>query len=103
VQEWIEATLTILFSGEANGVIWRVERMKTKNAEAKSGIDSLIGYLKENKDRVDYTFYRKGGYPVGSGGIEYSNKTICHVRLKRSGAWWYVEKANPIKDLDILR
>ncbi len=30
---------------------------------------------------------------MGSGGIESSNKTICHVRLKRSGAW-YVEKTN---------
>ncbi len=68
--------------------------MKTKNAEEKREIDSLIGYLKENKDRVDYKFYRKGGYPVGSEGIESSNKTIYHVRLKRSGAWWYVEKAN---------
>jgi hypothetical protein len=93
-QEWIEATLTRLFTGEANGVIWGLERMKPRSAEAKSEIDSLIGCLKENKDRVDYKFYRKGGYPVGSGGIESSNKTICHVRLKRSGAWWYVEKAN---------
>jgi hypothetical protein len=31
---------------------------------------------------------------MGSEGIESSNKTICHVRLKRSGACWYVEKAN---------
>ena len=29
------------------------------------------------------------GYPRGSGGIEASNKCIGHVRLKRSGAWWY--------------
>ena len=50
----------------------------------------------QNEDRVDYKFYRNGGYPMGRGGIESSNKTICHVRLKRSGAWWYVEKANQI-------
>ena len=93
-QEWIEATLARLFSRESSGVIWGLERMKPRSAEAKSEIDRLTGYLKENRDRVDYKFYRKGGYPVGSGGIESSNKTICHVRLKRSGAWWYVEKAN---------
>jgi hypothetical protein len=23
-----------------------------------------------------------------------ANKFISHVRLKRSGAWWYVERAN---------
>jgi hypothetical protein len=59
-QEWIEATLTRLFSGEAYGVIWRLERMKPRSAEAKREINSLIGYLKENEDRVDYKFYRKG-------------------------------------------
>ncbi|SRR6266511_3650124 len=32
--------------------------------------------------------------PIGSGGIESANKCLCHVRLKRSGAWWYVEKAH---------
>src|SRR5207248_7141626 len=27
-------------------------------------------------------------------GTESANKCICHVRLKRSGGWWYVENAN---------
>jgi hypothetical protein len=31
---------------------------------------------------------------MGSGGIESANKFISHVRLKRSGAWWYVAQAN---------
>jgi hypothetical protein len=26
--------------------------------------------------------------------MESSNKFICHVRLKRSGAWWYEENSN---------
>jgi hypothetical protein len=26
--------------------------------------------------------------------MESANKCICHVRLKRSGAWWYEEKSN---------
>ena len=37
---------------------------------------------------------RRGGYPLGSGGIESSNQFICHVRLKRSGAWWYEASSN---------
>jgi len=47
-----------------------------------------------NWKRSNYKYAKKGGYPLGSGGIESSNKTISHVRLKRPGAWWYVEKAN---------
>ncbi len=26
--------------------------------------------------------------------MESANKFICHVRLKRSGAWWYEAKSN---------
>jgi len=28
------------------------------------------------------------------GGMESANKFICHVRLKRSGAWWYEDSSN---------
>ena len=43
---------------------------------------------------LSYRQFRRGGYPLGSGGIESSNKFICHVRIKRSGAWWYVIHGN---------
>jgi hypothetical protein len=48
----------------------------------------------EHRDRTHYRQCRRGGYPLGSGGIESSNKFICHVRLKRSGAWWYETNSN---------
>src|SRR5262249_21205993 len=44
--------------------------------------------------RTHYRTFRRGGYPLGSGGMESANKFICHVRLKRSGAWWYEESSN---------
>lgn len=93
-QEWAEATITRLFVGEIEEVINDLEKMEIHNEELQSEIGSLLTYLKENKDRMNYKHARKGGYPIGSGGIESYNKTVCHTRLKRSGAWWYVEKAN---------
>jgi len=42
---------------------------------------------------------RRGGYHIGSGAIESANKLICHVRLKRPGAWWYPSNANNILKL----
>ena len=93
-QEWAEATLTRLYFGEIEEVIIDLEKIKTHNEWVQREIYSLLNYLKENKDRMDYKHARKGGYPIGSGGIESSNKTVCHTRLKRSGAWWYAEKAN---------
>jgi hypothetical protein len=92
--EWCEAALARLFYGEVHGVIWGLQRMKPADAQAAKEIDTLIGYLQQHQKRLDYRFARQGGYPMGSGGIESANKFICHVRLKRSGAWWYVTNAN---------
>jgi Uncharacterised protein family (UPF0236) len=92
--EWYEATLARLFWGEVDGVIWGLQRMKPRDAQAAVAIAKLLSYLQRHRKRVNYRFARKGGYPIGSGGIESANKAICHVRLKRSGAWWYVENAN---------
>jgi hypothetical protein len=36
----------------------------------------------------------EGAMRSAVGGIESSNKFICHVRLKRSGAWWYELNSN---------
>jgi hypothetical protein len=93
-QEWYEAALARLFWGEVHGVLWGLQRMKPTDAQAAEEIDRLIRYLQRHQARLDYRFARKGGYPMGSGGIESANKFICHVRLKRSGAWWYVTNAN---------
>jgi hypothetical protein len=93
-QEWCEAALARLFWGEVHGVIWGLQRMKPTDAYAEEEIGKLIRYLQRHEERLDYRFARKAGYPMGSGGIESANKFICHVRLKRSGAWWYVTNAN---------
>jgi hypothetical protein len=53
-------------------------------------------YVHEHRHRTSYGTLRRGGYPLGSGGIESANKFIAHVRLKRSGAWGYVSNSNHI-------
>jgi len=92
--EWVEATMARLFAGEVEGVIWGLQRVRPATPTAAVEIDKLIGYLQHNRDRIDYRAQRKAGYPLGSGGIESAHKFICHARLKRSGAWWYVTNSN---------
>jgi hypothetical protein len=90
--EWVEATMARLFAGEVDGVLWGLQRMRPATAAAE--IVDLSGYLHNNHDRIHYQSQRRAGYPLGSGGIESAHKFICHVRLKRSGAWWYVANSN---------
>jgi hypothetical protein len=91
---WIESAMARLNFGEVESVVWGLQRMKPASPEAEEEIRKLIGYLKNNAHRINYRSCRRGQYPRGSGGIESANKFICHVRMKRSGAWGYVINGN---------
>ena len=92
--EWVEATLTRLYLGKVGWVLSGLRRMQPASEEARKAIDNCWVYLYAHRDRTHYGKLRRGGYPIGSGGIESSNKFICHARLKRSGAWWYEANSN---------
>jgi hypothetical protein len=91
---WIESTMARLNDADTAAVIWGLERMDPSSTQAEKEIRKLIGYLKNNAHRIDYKSAKRSQYPRGSGGIESANKFICHVRMKRSGAWWYVINGN---------
>jgi len=92
--EWVEATLTRLYMGKVGWVLGGLRRMQPTSEEALKAIDNCWVYLNDHRGRTHYRKFRRGGYPLGSGGMESSNKFICHVRLKRSGAWWYEVNSN---------
>ena len=100
--EWVESTICRLFYAEVSNVIGGLRRMQPKDNEAKEEIRKLIGYLNNNRERIHYKADRKGGYPIGSGGIESANKFISHTRMKRSGAWWVKETGNAPLSSDVL-
>jgi hypothetical protein len=92
--EWVEATMTRLYLGKVGLVLGGLRRMQAQSDQAAKAIANCWNYLNEHRGRTAYQKLRRGGYPLGSGGIESSNKFICHVRLKRSGAWWYEVNSN---------
>jgi hypothetical protein len=92
--EWVEATMTRLYLGQAGIVLAGLKRMRPTSDEAATAIANCWDYLEAHRGRTVYQKLRRGGYPLGSGGIESSNKFMCHVRLKRSGAWWYEANSN---------
>jgi hypothetical protein len=92
--EWVEATLTRLYLGKISAVLGGLGRMQATSEEARQAILNCWAFLDKHRGRTHYLQLRRGGYPLGSGGIESSNKFICHTRLKRSGAWWYEVNCN---------
>jgi hypothetical protein len=93
-QQWTEATITRLFEGQVHLVIGGLKRMQAASEAVANAIENLTIYLDDHRDHVNYGTKRRAGYPLGSGGIASANKFICHVRLKRSGAWWYAANSN---------
>lgn len=91
---WLEATMARLNFGEVASVIWGLQRRSPASLEAAEEIRKLIGYLQTNSHRINSRSFKRGQYPRGSGGIESANNFICPVRMKRSGAWWYVLNGN---------
>src|SRR5262249_34962086 len=81
-------------AGQSGVVLGGLKRKQAQSDEAAKAIANCWDYLYEHRGRTHYRHLRRGGYALGSGGIESSNKFICHVRLKRSGAWWYEVNSN---------
>jgi len=101
--EWLEATMARLFCDEGAGVIWGLQRMKPVDEEAEKAIEKALTYFTPRLEQITYGSHRKGGYPIGSGAIESAHRFIGHIRLKRSGAWWYTENSNAMLALRCAR
>jgi hypothetical protein len=80
--------------GKVGAVLGGLRRMQAQSDEAAKAMANCWDYLNAHRGRTYYRQLRRGGYPLGRGGIESSNKFIGHVRLKRSGAWWYEVNSN---------
>lgn len=98
-RKWVEATFTRLFHNDIDNVLRGMRIMQPVSSEAQEKITDAVRYLSERKHQVNYGSAKRAGYHIGSGAIESANKFIGHVRLKRSGAWWYITNANNILKL----
>ena len=92
--EWVEATMTRLSLGTVGLVLGGLRRRQAQSDAAEKAMANCWDSLDEPRGRTASRKLRRGGYPLGSGGIESSNKCIGHGRLKRSGAWWYEANSN---------
>ena len=52
-----------------------------------SARDAVV-YLFHNRRRMDYAAYRHSAFPIGSGTIESTCKTVVQARMKLAGMRW---------------
>lgn len=90
----VEATRTRRYLGKVAVVLEGLRCLQAQSDEAEKAMAKCWDSRNEHRGRTPYRPLRRGGSPLGSGGIASSNKCIGHVRLKRSGAWWYEANSN---------
>ena len=48
---------------------------------------------------IDYPYFQKQGYPIGSGSVESSHKGVVHSRMKQAGMRWAEPHVDPMLTL----
>lgn len=61
-------------------------RRQARKEAAREEIDSVIGYLRNNRNRMAYKDAIDRKLPIATGPVEAAAKTLVGVRMKRSGA-----------------
>lgn len=86
-RRWSESRKTELWNGQVAKTL-RHLRSFQKSMRAKSKRETLrqlIGYLENNRRRINYPRYRALGLRVGSGQVEGACKTLVGGRCKQAG------------------
>jgi hypothetical protein len=99
--QWVHSKLGEISKGHVQDIL---EDLKTQNAtEPNDRLRQFIGYLTRFEDAVDYDRFKELGYPIGSGEVESSHKSIPQKRLKLPGACWHPDSINPMVALRVIK
>jgi hypothetical protein len=86
--EWAKQLLIELLQGHLESVLAELNTLTFTSQKMRDERRRLIGYLRANRDRMDYPTYIANGYPIGSGVIEGACRHVIGQRMKGSGRRW---------------
>jgi hypothetical protein len=98
---WVHMRLKMVSQGDVAQVKQAFEQEYEHHPHPR--LKRLIGYLTRFYTAVDYETFKAKGYPIGSGEIESSHKSVPQKRLKLPGACWHPDSINPMLSLRIIR
>jgi hypothetical protein len=59
-------------------------------------LQTKVNYLRKREQQMQYPLYQQWGWPLGSGSVESSHKSVVQVRLKGAGMRWERSHVNPM-------
>jgi Transposase len=82
-----QARLQELWEGRVIDTLRVLQELRKgiRAANKRETLRQLIGYLENNRQRIDYPRYRELGLRIGSGQVEGACKTLVGLRCKQAG------------------
>lgn len=100
---WVSKCLNYCFEDKVASLILHVQNLKVENeskSDAHEGLRKLLGYIKNNRERIRYGYFRELGLPLGSGVVEGAIKKMNNTRVKGPSIRW---RKNRLKKMLHLR
>lgn len=96
-RQWSRTVREHLRAGDVAGALHEVEALNPRASQKRrKQKHSLVTYLMNNQDRMDYPRYEALGLPIGSGEVEAQCKTLVQARCKQAGMRWHSEGLEPL-------
>lgn len=89
--------------GEVTKVRRRLHRQASEEGANTESIAECLKYINNRPGQFEYHKAIKQDLPIGSGGIESTNRFLIQRRLKLSGSWWKRENAEKMAALRVVR
>lgn len=89
--KWVKMLMKYIEKGNKEKALKVLK--KEDYSKLPTGVPNILGYVKNNIDKIDYQKYKERGYFVGSGAIESGNKVVLQRRCKQAGMRWSVSGA----------
>lgn len=85
---WRRRVTEGLWDGRPAAALATVEALRSRSPVRCKAKHTLITYLTNNRERIDYPRYRDLGLPCGSGEVEAQCKALVQARCKQPGMRW---------------
>lgn len=94
-ENWLEEQLHELKHQGPGKVLEEVGRFLPIHPDIED-LEKNVNYLRKREQMMQYPFFQRQGWPIGSGSVESANKCVVQVRLCGPGMHWERRNVNPM-------
>ena len=93
--DWLEGQCHDLKHHGPTAVLKEIGLLQIKHSDVPE-LATKVNYLRKREPQMQYRLYQQLGWPMGSGSVESSHKSVVQARLKGAGMRWERSHVNPM-------